>query len=143
MDTKAYERAHDVYGFKLGMKVQRYRFCCIWPIDTVSSTREQKDALGRIWIVLVIACLAATICLFQDANARAGEPIGEEGCKVIGAYGSDTRDSDSNGTSLLRFAGDINLALVNTFSSVPEECTSRTFNGNRPADRKHLDYIIT
>ena len=93
--------------------------------------------------MLVVAWLAATICLFQDANARAGEPIGEEGCKVTGAYGSDTRDSDNNGTLFLRFAGDINLALVNTFSSVPEGCTSRTFNGNQPADRKHFDYIIT
>ena len=51
--------------------------------------------------------------------------------------------SDSNGTSLLRFAGDNKLALVNTFFSVPKGCTSRTFNGTRPADRKRIDYIIT
>ena len=51
--------------------------------------------------------------------------------------------SDSNGTSLLRFAGDNKLALVNTFFSVPKGCTSRTFNGTRPADRKRFDYIIT
>ena len=48
--------------------------------------------------------------------------------------------SDSNGTSLLWFAGDSKLALVNTFFSVPKECTSRTFNGTRPADRKRIDY---
>ena len=41
--------------------------------------------------------------------------MGEEDCKVIGSYGRDTRVSDSNGTSLLRFAGDNKLALVNTF----------------------------
>ena len=51
--------------------------------------------------------------------------------------------SDSNGTSLLRFAGDNKLALVNTFFSVPKGCTSRTFNGTRPADRKRIDFIIT
>ena len=69
--------------------------------------------------------------------------MGEEGCKVIGAYGRDTRVSDSNGNSLLRFAGDNKLALVNTFFSVFKGCTSRTFNGTRPADRKRIDYIIT
>ena len=69
--------------------------------------------------------------------------MGEEDCKVIGAYGRDTRVSDSNGTSLLRFAGDNRLALVNTFYSVPKGCTSSTFNGTRPADRKRIDYIIT
>ena len=64
--------------------------------------------------------------------------MGEEDCKVIGAYGRDTRVNDSNGTSLLRFAGDNKLALVNTFFSVPKGCTSRTFNGTRPADRKRI-----
>ena len=51
--------------------------------------------------------------------------------------------SDSNGASLLRFAGDNKPGLVNTFFSVPKGCTSRTFNGTRPADRKRIDYIIT
>ena len=83
-------------------------------------------------------------CLFVliDANARTGVRMGEDDCKVIGAYGRDTRVSDSNGTSLLRFAGDNKLALVNTFFYVPKGCTSRTFNGTRP-DRKRIDYIIT
>ena len=67
----------------------------------------------------------------------------EEDCKVIGAYGRDTRVSDSNGTSLLRFAGDNKLALVNRFFSVPKGCTSRTFNGIRPVDRKRIDSITT
>ena len=83
------------------------------------------------------------IIVLIDANARTGVRIGQEDCKVIGAYGRDTRASDSNGTSLLRFAGDNKLALVNTFFSVPKGCTSRTFNGARPADRKRIDYIIT
>ena len=70
------------------------------------------------------------------ANARTGVHMGEEDFKVIGAYGRDTRVSDSNGTSLLRFAGDNKLALVNTLFSVPKGCTSRTFNGTRLADKK-------
>ena len=78
-----------------------------------------------------------------DDVARTGVRIGEERCKVIGAYGRDTRVSESNGTSLLRFAADNKLALVNTFLSVPKGCTSRTFNGTRPTDKKRLDYIIT
>ena len=79
-----------------------------------------------------------------DDNARTGVRMGiEEDCKVIRAYGRDTRVSDSNGTSLLRFAGDNKLALVNTFFSGPKGCTSRTFSGTRPADRNSIDYIIT
>ena len=63
---------------------------------------------------------------------------GQEDCEVIGAYGRDTRVSDSKGTSLLWFAGD-KLALINMLISVPKGCTSRTFNGTRPGDRKRLD----
>ena len=69
--------------------------------------------------------------------------MGEEDCEVIGAYGRDTQVSDSTGTSLLRFSSDNKLALVNTFFSVPKGCTSRTFNGTRPADTKRINYIIT
>ena len=43
----------------------------------------------------------------------------------------------------MRYAGDNKLALVNTFFSVPKECTSRTFNGTWPADKKRIDFIIT
>ena len=114
------------------------------PTDTVSNTRQQKDVF---WADLesAISRVPSSDYLFVliDANARNGERMGEEDCKVIGAYGRDTRVSDSNGTSLLRFAGDIKLALVNTLFSVPKGCTSRTFNGTRPADRKRIDFIIT
>ena len=79
-----------------------------------------------------------------DANARTGARMGEEkDCKVIELYGRGTRVSDSNGTSLLPFTGDNRLALIHTFFSVPKGCTSRTFNGTRPANRKRIDYIIT
>ena len=115
------------------------------PRDTVSNTREQKDVF---WTDLesAVSRVPSSDYLFVliDANARTGVRTGEEeDCKVIGAYGRDTRVSDSNGTSLLRFAGDNKLALVNTFFSVPKGCTSRTFNGTRPADRKRIEYIIT
>ena len=79
-----------------------------------------------------------------DANARTGVRMGEEeDGKVIGAFGRDTRVSDSNGTSLFRFAVDNKLVLVNTYLSAPKECASRTFHGTRPADWKRIDYIIT
>ena len=114
------------------------------PTDTVSNTRQQNDVF---WTDLESAVnrVPSSDCLFVliDANARTGVRMGKEDCKVIGAYGRDTRVSDSNGTSLLRFADDNKLALVNTFFSAPKGCTSRTFNGTRPADRKCIDYIIT
>ena len=114
------------------------------PTDTVSNTRQQKDVF---WAVLESAVSRVPssdyLYILIDANARAGVRMGEENRKVIGAYGRDNRVSDSNGTLLLRFAGDNKLALVNTFVSVPKGCTSRTFNGTRPADRKRIDYIIT
>ena len=51
------------------------------------------------------------------ANARTGVRIGEEYCKEIGAYGRDTRVSDSNETSLFfRFAGEKNLPSSPHFS---------------------------
>ena len=114
------------------------------PKDTVSNTREQKDVF---WADLesAVSRVPSSYYLFVliDANARTGVRMREEDCKVIGAYGRDTRVSDTSGTSLVRFTGDDKLALVNTFFSVPKGCTSRTFNGTRSADRKHIDYIIT
>ena len=114
------------------------------PTYTVSNTREQKDAF---WTDLdsAVSRVPSSDYLFvlKDTNARTGVRIGEEDCKVIRAYGRDTWVSDRNETSLLRFAGDNKLALVNTFFSVPKGCTSQTFNGTRPADRKRIDYIIT
>ena len=115
------------------------------PTDTtVSNTRERKDVF---WADLESAVSRAPssdyLFVLIDTNARNGVRIGgRENCKVIGAYGRDTRVRDSNGTLLLRFAGDNKLALVNTFFSVPKGCTSRTFNGTRPPDRKRFDYII-
>ena len=114
------------------------------PTDTVSNTREQKNVF---WADLesVVSRVPSSDYLFVliNANARTGVRMGEEDCKVIGTHDRDTRVSDSNGTSLLRFAGDNKLSLVNTLFSVPKRCTSRTFNGTRPENRKRIDYIIT
>ena len=114
------------------------------PTDTVSNTREQKDAF---WADLKSAVrrVPSSDCLFvlTYANARTGVRMGEKDCKVIGAYSRDTRVSDSDGTSLLRFASENKLALVNMFLFAPKGCTSRTFNGTRPANRKCIEYIAT
>ena len=131
--------------FSLTGKSNAVTFVVVYgPTDAVSNMRQQKDVF---WADLesAVSRVPSSDCLFVliDANARTGVRMGEEDCKVIGAYGRDTRVSDSNGTSLLRFAGDSKLTLVNTFFFVPKGCMSRTFNGTRPADRKHIDYIIT
>ena len=109
----------------------------------MSNTREQKYTF---WADLdsAVSRVPSSGYLFVsiDANARTSVRVGEKDCKVIGAYGRDTRVSDSNEISLLRIAGDNKVALVNTFFSVPKGCKSRTFNGTRPADRKRIDYII-
>ena len=114
------------------------------PTDTVSNTREQKGAF-RADLDSAVSRVPSSNYLFVliDADARTGVRIGEKGCKVIGAYGRDIRVSDSNGISLLRFADDNKLALVNTIFSVLKGCTSRTSNDIRLADRKRIDYIIT
>ena len=132
--------------FNLSGKSNTVTFVAAYgPTDTVSNTRKQKNVF---WADLesAVSRVPSSDYLFVliYANARTGVRMGEEkGCKVIGAYGRDTQVSDSNGTSLLRFAGDNKLALVNTLFSVPKGCTSRTFNGTRPVDRKRIDYIIT
>ena len=114
------------------------------PTNTVSNTREQKDAFWADFNSAV-SRVPSNDYLFVliNTNARTGERVGKEDCEVIGAYGRDTRVSDSNGTSLLRFAGGNKLTLVNTCFSIPKGCTSRTSNDARPADRKRIDYIIT
>ena len=145
MDTGAYERALHVDDFQLDRQVQRCHLCCgIWPDRYCVQNAATEDVF---WADLesTVSRVPSSDYLFVliDANARTGVRMGDEDCKVIGAYGRDTRVSDSNGTSLLWFAGDNKLALVNTFFSVPKGCTSRTFNGTRPADRKRIDYIIT
>ena len=145
VDTGAYERAPDVDDFQLDKQVQRCHLCCgIWPESYCVQYAGTEDVF---WADLESAVnrVPSSDYLFVliDANAGTGVRMGQEDCKVIGAYGRDTRVSDTNGTSLVRFAGDDQLALVNTLFSVPKGCTSRTFNGTRPVDRKHIDYIIT
>ena len=93
----------------------------LWYIDTVSNTQQQKDAL---WASLDSALSRVSssdyIFLLRDANARTGRRIGEKGCKIIGAYGRNARPSDSNETSLLRFASDNKLAHIKHVLFRPE-----------------------
>ena len=131
--------------FNLTGKSNPFTFVVAYgPTDTVSNTREQKDVFWADFESAVSRVPNSDyLFVLVDANARTGVRMGGEDCKVIGSYRRNTRVSDSNGTSLLRFVSDNKLALVNTFFSVPKGCTSRTFNGTRPADRKRIDYIIT
>ena len=73
------------------------------PTDTVSSTWEQKDA---VWVDLDSDTSRVPsndwLLVLIYANARTGVPNEDEECKVVGAYGRDTRASDRNGT---RFCG--------------------------------------
>ena len=59
--------------------------------------------------------------------------VEEEDCKIIGADGRDTRVSDSNGTSLLRFAGD-NFLPSSTRSS-PSSRDARLVHSTVPGPR--------
>ena len=140
MDTGTYERVPDVDDFQLDRQVQRCHLCCgIWP-DRYCVQYAGTEGCVLADLENAVSRVPSSDYLFVliDANARTGVRMEEEDCKVIGAYDRDTRVSDSNGTSLLRFAGDNKLALVNTFFCVPKGCTSRTFTGTRPADRKRI-----
>ena len=131
--------------FNLAGKSNAITFAVAYgPTYNVSNTREQKDAF-RADLDSAVRRVPSSDYLFVliDTNARTGVGIEEEDGKVIRAYGRDTWASHRNETSLLRFAGDNKLALVNTIFSVPKGCTSQTFNGTRPADRKRIDYTIT
>ena len=80
--------------------------------DTAPNTREHKDVVWKGFNSPVITRVSSSDYLFFliHTNARASVQIG--------AYGRNTRVSDSNGTLVLRFAGDNKLALINTFFSV-------------------------
>ena len=129
MDTGTYE------AFNLTGKSNAVTFVVAYgPTDIVSNTREQKDVF---WADLENAVSRVPSSdyrfLLLDADARTGVRMGEEDCKVIGAYDKDTRVSDSNGTSLLRFAGDNKLALVNTFFLSPRD--ARLVHSTVPGSR--------
>ena len=122
-----------------------FNFCCgIWP-DIYCIQYAGTEGCFRADSESAVRRVPSSDYLFVliDTNARTGVGIGEEDCKVIRAYGRDTWANHRNETSLLRFAGDNKLALVNTIFSVLKVSTSRTFNGTRPADRKRIDYTIT
>ena len=78
----------------------------------------------------------------MDANARTGRrgggKLGNEECKVLGAYGRDILND--NGKRLLSFSANHELALLNTFFSTTKNAILHTFNGR---GRKCIDYILT
>ena len=80
--------------------------------------------------------------VLMDANARTGRrekgQVGSKDDKILGAYGRDTLND--NGELLLSFANNQDLALVNTFFSVPKGGVAHTFNGR---GKQRIDYILT
>ena len=104
------------------------------PTDTVSNTREQKAVF---WADLesAVSRVPSSDYLFVliDANARTGVRMGEEDCKVIGAYGRDTRVSDSNGTSLLRLR--VTTSLPSSTHSSPTTRDARLVHSTVPGPR--------
>ena len=71
------------------------------------------------------------LSVLTDANARTGRrekgQVGRKDNKIICVYGRDTLND--NGELLLSFANNHDLALVNTFFSIPKGGVSHTFNG--------------
>ena len=140
------DRRRVVESYKLTGKSNAITFVvACGPTDTVSNTREHKDAF---WADLDSAVSRVPssdyLLVLIDANARTDVQIGEKDSKAIEAYRRDARVSDdSNGTSLFWFAGDNKLALVDTLVSVPKGCTSRTLNVNQLTDRKRFECTIT
>ena len=80
--------------------------------------------------------------VLMDANARTGkrekEGVRRKDNKILGAYGRDILND--NGELLLSFAKKHDLAVVNTFFSIPKGGVSHTFNGR---GKKRIDYILT
>ena len=81
--------------------------------------------------------------VLMDANKRTGRrgggKLGNEECKVLGAYGRDTLNY--NGERLLSFSANHELAaLLNSFFSTAKDAISHTFNGR---GKKCIDYILT
>ena len=113
------------------------------PTDSHKSLRD-KDLF---WTVLGSTVAEVPkgehLVVMMDANARTG--ITGEGCvddKVLGAYGRDTLNE--YGRRLLAFSSENQLALVNTFFSVPKRGISYTFQSpNTGKNRYRLDYIFT
>ena len=104
------------------------------PTDTLSNTREQKTVF---WVDLesAVSRVPSIDYLFVliDANARTGVRMGEEDRKVIGAYGRDTRVSDSNGT---RFCGlRVTTSLPSSTHSSPSPRDARLVHSTVPGPR--------
>ena len=104
------------------------------PTDTVSNTREQKAVF---WADLesAVSRVPSSDYLFVliDANARTGVRIKEKDCKVIGAYGRDTRVSDSKEP---RFCGlRVTTSLPSSTHSSPSPRDARLVHSTVPGPR--------
>ena len=99
--------------------------------DTVSNTREQKDVFGAD-LESAVSRVPSSDYLFVliNANAETCVLMGEEDCKVIGAYGRDTRVSDSNGTSLCGLR--VTTSLPSSTRSSPSPRDARLVHSTVP-----------
>lgn len=72
--------------------------------------------------------LSRRVVVLIDVNARTGRQgggLGSEHCRVLGAYGRNTRYD--NGDPLLTFTFSDDLALVNTYASTSKDGISHSF----------------
>ena len=104
------------------------------PTDTVSNTREQKAVF---WADLesAVSRVPSSDYLFVliDANARTGVRIREEDCKVIGAYGRDTRVATATEP---RFCGlRVTTSLPSSTHSSPSPSDARLVHSTVPGPR--------
>ena len=78
----------------------------------------------------------------MDDNARTGRrgggKLGSEECKVLGAYGRDTLNDNSE--PLLSFSANHGLELLNPLFSTAKNAVVHTFNER---GETHIDYILT
>ena len=80
--------------------------------------------------------------MLLDANARTGRrggrKLGSEECKILGTYGRDTLNDNSE--RLLSFSANHGLALLNPFFVTAKNAVVHTLNER---GEPHIGYILT
>ena len=111
-----------------------------------TETQNASSNKYACWTTLDIAVKEVPrheqLFVLMDANARTGKRekggLGSKDNKTLRACGRDT--VDDNGELLLSLANNHNLAIMNTFFSLPKGGVTHTFNG---WGKKRIDYILT
>ena len=114
---------------------------------TEEAPEGQKDEYMAVLNSTVASVPAREYVLVStETNARTGK-IGvggeEAGSKVLGAYGRDVLNKNSN-LLLLSFAEDHKLVLLNSYFCTPKSGMFNMFQrANRSKGQAHLDGILT